>query len=131
MTWKKKLFIAVMLVLVGLGLWFYYALFVSTGAAVQHAEAFRFRRMAVAQPGVQGAYRYLFVTNREPSVEDAPIEDRFGRNRAQDLNFGSFTARIEPTLGLGMLIDPSQWFQDEEIRIEQLQLLDRADFVAR
>ena len=131
MTWKKKLFIAVMLVLVGLGLWFYYALFVSTGAAVQHAEAFRFRRMAVAQPGVQGAYRYLFVTNREPSDKDAPIGDRFGRNRAKELNFGSFTARIEPTLGLGMLIDPSQWFQDEEIRIEQLQLLDRADFVAQ
>jgi hypothetical protein len=63
-TWKKKLFIVVMLVLVGLGLWFYYALFVSTGAAVEHGEAFRFRRMGVAQPGVNGAYLYIFDTNR-------------------------------------------------------------------
>ena len=117
MTWKKRLYIAVVLVLVGLGLWFYYAFFVSTGAAVERAEAFRFRRMAVAQPGVQGAYRYLFVTNREPAVKDAPIEDRFGRNRAQELNFGSFTARIEPTLGLGMLVYQTQWFHNEEIRI--------------
>jgi esterase/lipase superfamily enzyme len=130
-TWKKKLFIAVMLVLVGLGLWFYYVLFVSTGAAVEHAEAFRFRRMAVAQPGEQGAYRYLFVTNRQTAAKDAPIEERFGRHRAQELNFGSFTARVEPTLGLGMLIDPTQWFQDEEIRIEQMKLLDRVDFVAQ
>jgi esterase/lipase superfamily enzyme len=30
-----------------------------------------------------------------------------------------------------MLIDPTQWFQDEEIRIEQMKLLDRVDFVAQ
>ena len=129
MTWKKRLFIVVILALVGLGLWFYYALFVSTDAAVQHAEAFQFRRMTVAQLGEQGTYRYLFVTNRELGTEDAPLEERFDRNRVQELSFGSYDARIEPTLGLGMLINPTRGFQDEEIRIDRLQLLDRADFV--
>ena len=49
----------VVLVLLGAGFWFYTVYFVSTDAAIRHAEAFLFRRMKVAQLAeqVRSAYR--------------------------------------------------------------------------
>jgi esterase/lipase superfamily enzyme len=124
--WLMLLFVTV----VGLGVWFYLAYFAVPGAALERAEAFLFRRMTVAQLGEQGTYRFFFATNRADSGSDAPMLERFGAERAEALKYGYFDTRIEPNLGLGMLINPTQWFQDEEIRIETVQPLERTDFVA-
>ncbi len=119
------------LVLLGLGVWFYYLYFVSTGAALQRAEAFQFRRMLVAQLGEQGAYRFFYISNRRLSSGDGALEERFGNEREALLKFGYFDTKIEPSLGLGMIINPSEWFQNEEIRILDVQALERAAFVSQ
>ena len=112
---------ALTLVLIGLGVWFYHFYFVSTGAITQHAENFLFRRMTVAQLAEQGSYRFFFITNRRNGTKDGPLEERFGNEREEALKFGSFDARIEPSLGLGMIINPSEWFQNEEIQLRGRQ----------
>ena len=47
------------------------------------------------------------------------------------MKFGSFDTRIQPTLGLGMLINPTEWFQNEEITLENVRALDKEVFVAQ
>lgn len=116
----------VVLVLVGLGAWVY---FYGTRAALQRAEAFQFRRMLVAQLEEQGTYRFFYVSNRRLGPGDGPLEERFETEREPMLKFGSFDTEIEPTLGLGMLIDPTEWFQNKEIKLRNVQALDRAVFV--
>ena len=54
----------VVLVLLGLGVWFYITFFGSTNAALQHAETFLFRRMKVVQLAEKGTYRFFYVINR-------------------------------------------------------------------
>ncbi len=126
---KRRVLIGTVLVLFGLVGWLSYALFKSTGAALRTAEAFAFRRMTVTQLAEQGTYRFFFVTNRRPDTDEGPLEDRFGTEREETLRFGSFDTKIEPTLGLGMLIDPSEWFQNEEIQLTNALYLNRAAFV--
>ena len=113
-------------VLVGAALYLY---FVGTSRVLEHAEAFAFRRMAVPQLAEQGVYRFFYATNRVPVEEEGPIEARFGSERDGSLRFGAFDTRIEPTLGLGMLINPSDWFLNEEIQLESVRTLDRAQLV--
>jgi len=103
--------------------------FVGTSRVLEHAEAFAFRRMAVPQLAEQGVYRFFYATNRVPVEEEGPIEARFGSERDGSLRFGAFDTRIEPTLGLGMLINPSDWFLNEEIQLESVRTLDRAQLV--
>jgi esterase/lipase superfamily enzyme len=98
---------------------------------LQRAEAFLFRRMQVAQLSQQGEYRFFFVTNRRPESNTGPLEERFGTERQETLTFGYFDVKIEPSLGLGMLINPTEWFQDEEIKLTAVQELDPAAFVAQ
>jgi esterase/lipase superfamily enzyme len=117
----------VVLILVVLVLFFYRP----TRLALERAEAFQFRRMVVARLGEEGGYRFFYVTNRSPGPNDGPFEERFGRERQETLKFGFFDTEIEPTLGLGMLIDPTEWFQNEEIQLLDVQALDRAAFVAQ
>jgi esterase/lipase superfamily enzyme len=121
----------IVLVLLGAGLWFYKAYFVSTDAAIRHAEAFLFRRMAVAQLAGQGEYRFFYTTNRVPGpeVDDGSLEERFGQEREAVLKFGSFDAEIKSSLGLGMLINPTEWFQNEEIRLKNVRALEQDAFV--
>ena len=126
MLWGMAL---IVLVLLGAGVWFYKTYFVSTDAAIRHAEAFLFRRMTVAQLAEQGKYRFFFVTNRRPGPDGGSLEERFGREREASLKFGSFDAEIKPTLGLGMLINPTEWFQNKEIRLEKVRTLEQAAFV--
>ncbi|MDH3770355.1 MAG: alpha/beta hydrolase, partial [Nitrospirota bacterium] len=129
---RLKIGLAVMLVaLVVLGGWFYYVYFVGPAAALQHAEIFGFRRMTVAQLAEQGTYRFHYVTNRAAGEDAGSLDDRFGAERETTLKFGYFDTHIEPTLGIGMLIDPTAWFQNEEIQIDQTSELDRAVFVER
>jgi esterase/lipase superfamily enzyme len=103
---------------------------VSTRRALERAEAFRFRRMLVTKRGEHGAYRFFYATNRRPGKPEGAVEERFGNTREAELRFGFFDTDIEPTLGIGMLVDPTDWFQNEEIRLREVRSLDRADFVA-
>ncbi len=128
---KRRLLISLALtalILVSLGVWFYYFYFVSTGAVTRHAENFRFRRMTVAQLAEQENYRFFFVTNRKAVVDEGPLEERFGPEREASLKFGYFDTRIAPSLGLGMLIDPTEWFQNEEIQLKRVALQARDQF---
>jgi hypothetical protein len=117
----------VVLVLVGLVLFFYRP----TRVALERAEAFRFRRMLVTRLGEQDAYRFFYVTNRLLGADDGPLEERFGNKREGVLKFGFFDTVIEPSLGLGMIINPTDWFQNEEIQLEQVQSLDKSEFIAK
>ena len=127
---KRRMFIGtalVVLVLVGLVLFFYRP----TRLALERAEAFQFRRMLVTRLGDQDAYRFFYVTNRRLGADDGPLEERFGNERERVLKFGFFDTELEPTLGLGMIINPTDWFQNEEIQLRQVQLLDQSDFIAQ
>jgi esterase/lipase superfamily enzyme len=121
--WKRRLLIsfvviAIIAALIG-------ALFQgSTRAALERAEAFQFRRMLVSRQGNDGNYRFFFVTNRHLEKGEGPLEERFNNERSSNLNFGFFDTGIEPSLGLGMLVNPTDWFQNEEIQIHRVQLLD-------
>lgn len=121
----------ILVAVLGLGGWFYYFMYVAPDVALRGAEAFSHRRMTVAQLGEQGTYRFFFVTNRRPETNEGPIEERFGTERDESLRFGLFDTRIEPTLGVGMLINPSDWFLNEEIRVEDVRELDQSAFVER
>jgi esterase/lipase superfamily enzyme len=117
-----------LLVLAGVGFWFYQVYFASTVTALQRAEAFLFRRMQVAQLGQQGEYRFFFVTNRRAERDAGPLEERFGTEREEALKFGFFDVKIEPALGLGMLVNPTEWFQNEEIKLKAVRELDQEAF---
>ena len=119
----------VLVVLLGASVWFYKSFFGSTNAAIRHAEAFFFRRMTVTELAAQGVYRFFYVTNRRAGENDAVVEERFGSDREARLKFGWFDAEIRPTLGLGMLINPTEWFQNEEIRLQDTRVLDENDLV--
>ncbi len=127
---KRRMLIGmvlVVLVLVGLVLFFYRP----TRLALERAEAFRFRRMLVTRLGDQDAYRFFYVTNRRLGADDGSLEERFGNERERVLKFGFFDTELEPTLGLGMIINPTDWFQNEEIQLKQVQLLDQSEFIAQ
>jgi len=109
--------------------WFYWFYFMSTNAAIRHAESFLFRRMIVSQIDVEGTYRHFFITNRRFETGDAPVEDRYTSDRGEGLSFGTFDTRIQPSLGLGMLLDGTDWFQNEEIRITDVSKLDSEDML--
>jgi esterase/lipase superfamily enzyme len=116
----------VVLLLVGLALFFYRP----TRVALERAEAFQFRRMLVTRLGAENVYRFFFVTNRNLESGDGPLEERFGNQRQEGLSFGLFDTRLEPALGIGMIINPTDWFQNEEIQLKQVESLNRVDFIA-
>jgi len=127
---KRRMLIGtalVVLVLVGLVLFFYRP----TRLALERAEAFRFRRMLVTRLGDQDAYRFFYITNRRLGSDDGSLEERFGNERERVLKFGFFDTELEPTLGLGMIINPTDWFQNEEIQLKQVQSLDRSEFITQ
>jgi esterase/lipase superfamily enzyme len=116
-------------ILVAGGAWLYLAFYGPTGVALQRAENFMLRRMTVAQLGGQGEYRFFYMTNRIPTAVDLPLLERFGNERSEQLRYGHFDTEIEPTLGLGMLINPTDWFQNEEIQLLNVEALARDNFV--
>lgn len=117
----------VVLLFAGLAIFFYRP----TQLALERAEAFQFRRMLVTRLGEQNAYRFFYVTNRRLECQDRPLEECFGSQRDGKLQFGSFDTMIEPTLGLGMIVNPTDWFQNREIQLKQVQPLDQNEFVAQ
>jgi esterase/lipase superfamily enzyme len=94
----------------------------STQSALVLAEALQFRRMLVTRQD-DGAFRFFYVTNRAVEDQSAPVEDRFSNERSEKLSFGFFDTSIEPSLGIGMLINPTDWFQNEEIQLDQVKSL--------
>ena len=129
-TGSRRWYIALAaLLLVLAGVWSYRAYFSSTDAALRHAEAFLFRRMSVAQLAEQGEYRFFYATNRAPGADDSELAQRFTSQRHDQLSFGSFDATIQPSLGLGMLVNPTEWLQNEEIRLDNVDTLAQVDFV--
>ncbi len=126
---KKRILFGLLVVLIVAGGWFYYLYFRSTDAALRHAEAFLFRRMTATEVGQPGNFRHFFVTNRNQEPGDAPLEERFGSAREDILKFGSFDTSIEPSLGLGMIVNPTEWFQTEEIRLNNIEELEKDAFV--
>jgi len=128
---RKRVLIVSLVLLVILAGWFYWFYFMSPSAAVRHAEEFLFRRMTVSQLDGEGEYRHFFITNRHLEPGEAPIEDRFNSDRSDDLSFGSFDTTIRPSLGLGMIINPTEWFQNEEIKLNDIEKHDRQQFIDR
>ena len=125
----RYIIIIVLLLLALVGTWFYQALYGSTAEALRRAENFIFTRMTVSQLGEQDSMRYFFVTNRKKTGDDEVLENRFGNEREIDLKFGLYDTRVEPSVGLGMFINPSEWFQTEEIVIENMEALEQQAFV--
>ena len=91
----------------------------STQTALVLAEALQFRRMQVTSQD-DGTYRFFFVTNRVIQDQAAAVEERFGIERSGKMSFGYFDTSIEPSLGIGMLIDPTDWFQNQEIQLDRV-----------
>ncbi|NOR20738.1 MAG: alpha/beta fold hydrolase [Xanthomonadales bacterium] len=126
---RRRIFqLLALLVLLGAGLGAY-AYFVGTRTLLQHAEAFAFRRMIVTQQAEQGLFQFFYISNRQPDVPDGEIEQRFTSERGASLNFGYFNTRIEPSLGLGMIIDPSKWFLNEEIQLVDVKAQEKEAFL--
>jgi esterase/lipase superfamily enzyme len=126
---KRRILIGVALValiLIGLVLFFYRP----TRLALERAEAFQFRRMLVTRLGAENVYRFFFVTNRNLENGEGPLEERFGNQRQEGLTFGLFDTRLEPALGIGMILNPTDWFQNEEIQLKRVESLNRVDFFA-
>ena len=101
----------------------------STRRALERAEAFQFRRMLVTQQAEEGAYRFFYVTNRGIKHQDGAFEERFGNQRELGLKFGLFDTKIEPSLGIGMIINPTDWFQNEEIQLTNVRALKQDAFI--
>ena len=101
----------------------------TTHSALVLAEALQFQRMLVTKQD-DGTYRFFYVTNRVIADQDAPLDDRFGNTRSGSISFGLFDTSIEPTLGLGMLVNPTDWFQNEEIQLNRVESLDEDAMIA-
>jgi esterase/lipase superfamily enzyme len=128
----RYLIVIMLLLLVISGMWFYQTLYGSTGEALRRAENFLFSRKTVSQSSEQGGSHYFFITNRSKSNnEDEELENRLGNERGVELKFGRFDASIEPSVGLGMFINPSEWFQNEEIVVSNTKTLQQEVFVEK
>ena len=127
---RKFLLIYLPVFLIVSGGVFYYFYFYSTDLATRHAESFLFRRMTINQTP-EGKNRLFFITNRNQETGDAPLDERFGTVREPLLKFGVYDVGIEPSIGLGMFLNATEWFQNEEIRLYDVRQLERSDFVEK
>ena len=118
--------VALVLVLMGA-----YAYFIGTRVMLSQAEAFAFRRMTVPQLAEQGTFKFFYATNRVSADPQGSVAERFERQRESQLKFGSFDTRIEPSLGLGMILDASDWFLNEEIRLLDVGAMEHEAFVEK
>lgn len=120
--------VAVLLIAAGGWAW---ALYVRGPESIlQRAEAWALRRMQATRLGPQPGYRFHYATNRSPGPDPDSIDQRFGRERSAGLTFGEFDTHIEPTLGIGMLLDRSDWLRDEEIQLDRVANVERDALIA-
>ncbi len=106
----------------GFGLYLY---FVGTRTVLEHAESLSLGRMTVARLGDGDGLRFFYASNRRPQADGALLDARFLSERRAGLEFGSFDIAVEPTLGLGMLLNPRDWLVNEEIQLRDLRPLSR------
>jgi esterase/lipase superfamily enzyme len=125
----KIVLVSGLVVLLSVGAWFYYVVYVSTEAAIERAESLLFRRMQATKVDEQGAHRFFFATNRRLNEVDGELEQKFDNEREDVLKFGYFDSSLEPDLGIGIIFDPTEWFQSEQTRIREVQSLDSSAFV--
>ena len=119
------------LLFLGLVLFAAYAYFIGTRVLLSQAEAFAFRRMTVPELAEQGTFQFFFATNRVAGVPLGPVDEMYESRRQDGLEYGVFDTRIEPSLGLGMILDASDWFLNEEIRLLDVSTLRREMFVEK
>ncbi len=117
--WKKRSLITagVMLIILALAAAFFYR---PTRIALERAESLTFRRLAVSLQDESETFRFFFATNRTIQDSTRSVENQFGNERQPQLSYGIFDTTIEPHLGLGMIINPTDWFQNEEIQVLQM-----------
>jgi esterase/lipase superfamily enzyme len=107
-----------------------YLYFVGTRTVLEHAEALSLSRMQAARLNGSDTLRLFYASNRVPKAEpagDVP-EQRLTSRRHSELELGSFDIAVEPTLGLGMLVNPSDWLINEEIQLKDVRPLPRPAF---
>ena len=124
---KKVLLIVLasgLLLAAGVGVFVHF----STRQTLLRAEAFLFRRLQVARVD-NDAFRFFYATNRGAGSLDGGLEDRFNREHEAGLRFGSFDARIQPTLALSAVFDPQKWSRNEEVAITSQRSLAREELV--
>jgi esterase/lipase superfamily enzyme len=114
-------------VIVGMGL---YAYTIGTRTLLEHAENFSFNRMSVSKIEGSDAFRLFYATNRLAADPQGPVDQRFTSERGSELGFGTFDTRIEPTLGLGIIVNPSDWFLNEEIQLLDVVSRHREEFIS-
>ncbi len=114
-------------VLLGAGAYLY---FIGTRTLLEHAEALSFSRMQAPRLIESETLRLFYASNRVPSAtEDEQRPDRrFSAQRRGALELGSFDIAVEPTLGLGMLLNASDWLINEEIQLKDVRALSRPAF---
>jgi hypothetical protein len=59
----------------------------------------------------------------------SPLE-RFGASRGDSLAFGSFDTENKSNVGLGMLINPTAWLHNAEIKLRDIRVLPEEEFTA-
>ena len=129
---KRRLLIVLvsgLVVLLVVGVWLYFVVYVSTDSAIQRAESLLFRRMQVTRVDDQGASRFFFATNRRLNEANGDLEQKFDSEREDILKFGYFDSSLEPHLGIDIIFNPTEWFQSEQTRIGDVQSLDSSAFV--
>ena len=127
---RRRLFIAGIIAVIFSGSGFYYVYFVTTSVAIREAESFLFRRPNVARIDSQGLYRHFWITNRVQADSGLPLEEQFGTERESALKFGTYDTSLSHSLTLGMLVNPNDWFQSEQISLDAVQQLDKDAFAA-
>lgn len=126
--WKKRFLIVAggaLLILALVAAFFYRP----TRLALERAESFTFRRLAVSLQEENEAFRFFFATNRTIENPSRSTENQFGDERQTAITYGFFDTIIEPHLGLGMIINPTDWFQNEEIHILQTKTIGQKEMV--
>ncbi len=101
-----------------------------TRLALERAESLQFQRMQVTRLADEGGYRFFFITNRgQATMSGEPLKDLVSNQRVDSLQFGLFDTQIKLSMGLGKLINPTDWFQNEEIQLNNVELLHQDTFV--
>lgn len=116
-----------------------YVYFVGTRTVLEHAEALSLSRVRAARLADGDTLRLFFVSNRVSNQAsnrvaladsaDKALDASFTSQRQSELTLGSFDITVEPTLGLGMLLNASDWLINEEIQLHDVQALSRPAFV--
>ncbi|WPL16994.1 hypothetical protein Thiowin_01978 [Thiorhodovibrio winogradskyi] len=107
-----------------------YLYFVGTRTLLEHAEGLKFSRMQAARLPESDSLRLFYASNRAPSPDTKTgiPDQRFLSRRRAELELGSFDIALEPTLGLGILVNPSDWLINEEIQLRAVRSLPRPAF---